>query len=293
MYEFLSSYQDMFAKPKYNLRKVPFELAKVVIEIGHNLVLCWKPYRLCELRRREVNKIIDEMIASDIIKKSDVSGGAPALLRQKLNKSWGLVLNYIELNKVCKKRCYPMPNVDYYITVLGRFSYFTVVNLAHGYFQIELSEAEREKTAFVTEDGKYQFKRLPMGLVDAPYYFQRLINRLMGRIKYSACLEYFDDIPIMGTTFEDLLVNMKLVFKKLQEYNLKCRPDKCKFGIREIKFLGHIVSEEGVKPDPEKISVLKKLKPPTTLKQLQSHLGCYNYFSRYNKDFATLAAPLY
>ena len=132
-----------------------------------------------------------------------------------------------------------------------------------------------------------------MGLVDAPYYFQRLINRLMGRIKYSACLGYFDDIPIMGTTFEDLLVNKKLVFKKLQEYHLKCRPDKCKFGIREIKFLGHIVSEEGVKPDPEKISVLKKLKPPTTLKQLQSHLGCYNYFSRYNKDFATLAAPLY
>ena len=74
---------------------------------------------------------------------------------------------------------------------------------------------------------------------------------------------------------------------------MKCRPDKCKLGIREIKFLGHIVSGEGVKSDPEKVSVLKKLKLPTTLKQLQSHLGCYNYFSRYIKDFATLAAPLY
>ena len=146
-----------------------------------------------------------------------------------------------------------MPNVDDYITALRGFSYFTLLDLAHGYFQIELSEAEREKTAFVMKDGKYQFKRLLMRLVDAQYYFQRLINKLIGGLKYSACLGYFDDIPIMGTTFEDLLVNKKLVFKKLQEYHLKCRPDKCKFGIREIKFLGHIVSGKGVKPDPEKV----------------------------------------
>lgn len=161
----------MFAIPKYILRKVSFELAKVVIEIEHNLVPCWKPYRLCELRRREVNKIIDEMIASDVIKKSDVSGGAPALLRQKLNKSWGLVLNYIELNKVCKKRCYHMPNVDNYITALERFSYFTVVNLAHGYFQIELSESEKENTTFVTENRKYRF---------IAYIKRRLINQNLG-----------------------------------------------------------------------------------------------------------------
>ena len=87
----------------------------------------------------------------------------------------------------------------------------------------------------------------------------------MDKIKYQACLEYFDDIPIMEINFEDLLTNLKLVFKKWREYNLKCRPDKCKFEIKQIKFLGHIVSEEGVKPDP---SVLKKLKPPTTFKQL-------------------------
>ena len=78
-----------------------------------------------------------------------------------------------------------MPNVDDYITALRGFSYFRLLDLAHGYFQIELSEAEREKTAFVTKDGKYQFKRLPMGLVDAPYYFQRLINKLIGGLIFS------------------------------------------------------------------------------------------------------------
>ena len=179
-----------------------------------------------------------------------------------------------------------MPNVDDYITALRGYSYYTILDLAHGYFQIELGKDEREKTAFVTEDGKYQFKRLPMELVDAPFYFQKLMNKVMEDIKYSICLGYFDDIPIMRTTFEDLVKNMEAVFERLIKFNLKCRPDKCRFGIRQLKFLGHIVSGKGLRPDPDKVAVLKKLKPPKSLKQLQSHLGCYNYFSRYIKDFA-------
>jgi len=107
--------------------------------------------------------------------------------------------------------------------------------------EIGIKEQEREKTAFVTEDGKYKFKRLPMRLVDASFDFHKLMNKVMSNIKYSACLGYFDDIPIMGTTFEDLIHNIKLVFEKLREFNLKCRPDKCEFGIGNIKFLGHIV----------------------------------------------------
>jgi PREDICTED: similar to zinc finger protein, partial len=97
----------------------------------------------------------------------------------------------------------------------------------------------------------------------------------------------------MRTSFEDLIHNMELVFNKLQEFKLKCRPDKCKFGFRQIKFLGHIVSEKGVRPEPDKVEVLRRLKPSSTLKQLQYHLDCYNYFSRYIKDFASIAAPSY
>ena len=293
LYQILLKYQNVFATHKYDLGRVPADIAKVSIDIGDNHIPCCKPYRMGEVKRKEMNKIINEMKLYNIIEESDAAGGAPALLVQKPDKSWRLVINYIELNKICKKRCYPMPNVDDYITALRGYSYYTILDLAHGYFQIELGKDEREKTAFVTEDGKYQFKRLPMELVDAPFYFQKLMNKVMGDMKYSICLGYFGDIPIMRTTFEDLVKNMEAIFERLIKFNLKCRPDKCRFGIRQLKFLGHIVSGEGLRPDPDKVAVLKKLKPPKSLKQLQSHLGCYNYFSRYIKDFAKIAAPLY
>ena len=106
----------------------------MTIDIGDNMVPCCKPYRLGEVRRREMNKIIDEMITNNIIEESDAPEGAPALLVQKPDKSWRLVVNYLELNKVCRKRCYPMPNVDDYIAALRGFSYFKLLDLAHGYF---------------------------------------------------------------------------------------------------------------------------------------------------------------
>jgi len=98
-----------------------------------------------------------------------------------------------KLNKLIRKRCYPMPNVEDYINALRGFSYFLILDLAHGYLQIELSKKERPKTAFVIEYGKFQFKRLPMRLIDAPFYFQQLINKLIGKMKYTMCLAYFDD----------------------------------------------------------------------------------------------------
>ena len=186
-----------------------------------------------------------------------------------------------------------MPNVDDYITALRGFKYFSILDLANGYLQIELAEKEREKTAFVTEDGKYQFKRLPMGLMDSPYYFQRLINYLMCNMKYTICLGYFDDLPILGKTIQKLIKITQRVFMRLREYNLKCNPKKCKWFITTIKFLGHEVTGYGVRPDAEKVKVLKNMQCPETRKQLQSQLGCFNYFSRFIKNYSKLSAPLY
>lgn len=168
------------------------------------------------------------------------------------------MVNYIELNKLCAKKCYPMPNVDDYINALRGFKYFSILDLANGYLQIELSEKEREKTAFITEDGKYQFKRLPMGIMNSPYYFQRLINYLLGNMKYIICLGYFDDLPIMEKTIEELIKNTAKVFERLREYTLKCNPMKCKWFITTIKFLGHEVTGYGVRPDPEESESVKK-----------------------------------
>ena len=291
--ELLWNFRDVFATHRFDLGKIPHEWLNVKIDLGGSPAPCSKPYRLGEIKRRIMRDIIREMIKFDIIEESEAPGGAPALLVQKQDKSWRLVVNYIELNKLIKKRCYPMPNVEDYINALRGFSYFSMLDLAHGYLQIELNKKERPKTAFVTEDGKYQFKRLPMGLMDAPFYFQQLINKFIGDMKYTMCLGYFDDLPIMGSSFSELIDNSVKIFLKLREYNLKCNPKKCKWFVTHLKFLGHEVSGFGVWPDQEKVKVLKELAPPKSVKQLQSQLGCFNYFSRYIKNFATIAAPLY
>ena len=154
------------------------------------------------------------MIKYDKIKESQAPGGAPALLEPKRGNTQKLVVNYIELNKICENRCYLMPKVDDYINALRRFKYFSILDFANGYLQIKLAEKEREKTAFITEDGNYQFKRLPIGLMNSPYYFQRLINYLIGNMKYTICLGYFDDLPIMGKTIQELIKNTLKVFER-------------------------------------------------------------------------------
>ena len=132
--EFLFDNLDIFATHKFDVGKVPHDKLNVVIEIGNKPAPCEKPYRLGEVKRNIMNNIISEMIKFDIIEESQAPGGAPALLVQKRDNTWRLVVNYIELNKICEKRCYPMPNVDDYINAFRGFKYFSILDLANGYF---------------------------------------------------------------------------------------------------------------------------------------------------------------
>ena len=142
-----------------------------------------------------------------------------------------------------------MPRVDEFLEALRGMKYFALIDLAQGYYQIELSPAERAKTVFVTSDGKYQFKRLPMGLAESPAYFQQLVNKMTKDLKYDHCLGYLDDLPAIGRSFDEFLRSMKLLLAKICEIGLKARIEKCTFGCKEMKFLGFVVSGKGIKPD--------------------------------------------
>ena len=230
---------------------------------------------------------------SGIIEESDAPGGAPALLVPRSNGKDRLVVDYRALNRLIKRKQYPMPRVDDYLEAMRGQKYFALIDLAQGYYQIELSEKERQKTVFVTPDGKYQYKRLPMGLAESPSYFQKLINTIIKDLRYHHCLGYFDDLPCMGQTFNNFCESLDLLLQQLENYNLKARISKCLFGLTSIDFLGHTVSGIGIRPSSEKIQALKDLPYPITAKQLQSQLGFYNYFSRFIPNYAKLAGPLY
>uniref|UniRef100_T1KEK1 RNA-directed DNA polymerase n=1 Tax=Tetranychus urticae TaxID=32264 RepID=T1KEK1_TETUR len=290
----LMLFPEVFSQSKADLGLVPWERWPIKIDIEGNEVPYQKPYPCTIEKRLEYQKIIADLLENDIIEDaSDAKGGSPAMLIGKPDGSFRLLNDLRAVNRLTKVVYHPMPRIDDCLEAIRGAKFFNMFDLYQGYFQIEIPPSERGKTVFVTPDGKYQYKRLPMGLACAPFEFQRLMNTVLNGLNYTECLGYFDDIPVIGKSWTDLLENTKLVLERLRDWNLKVKTDKCKFGVTELILLGHLVNGEGIRPDPDKVAALKRLPYPNSVRQLQSQLGCYNYFARYIHNFSKLAAPLY
>ena len=146
------------------------------------------------------------------------------------------------MNAVTRKDSYPLPRIDDTLDALFGMKYFSTLDLASGYWQVELTEKDKEKTAFITREGLFEFNVMPFGLTSAPATFQRLMDLVLAGLKWHNCLVYLDDIIIFSVTFEQHQKDLESVFKRLKEHNLSLKTDKCRFCHKEIKFLGHIVT---------------------------------------------------
>ena len=166
--------------------------------------------------------------------------------------------------------------------------FFSKLDLRSGYWQVELKEEDKHKTAFILGPlGFYECNRLPFGLT-----FQRLMEASMREMHLKECFIFLDDILIFSSTFDEYLKRLEAVFDKLEKHNLKLKPSKCEFFMREVKYLGHIVSEEGIQTDPDKIEALKTWHIPENVKSLRSFLGFAGYYRRFVKDYAKIIKPL-
>ncbi|GFV13248.1 transposon Tf2-9 polyprotein [Trichonephila clavipes] len=166
------------------------------------------------------------------------------------------------------------------------------MDLRSGYWQIEIDEADRQKTAFITPKAYTSLKVMPFGLCNAPATFERMMDNLLRNFKWTMCLCYLDDIIVFSETFEDHLIRLRLVLKCLQEAGLKLNSKKCLFAAQEVKILGHLVSSNGVRPDPDKIKAVRNFPTPKNIHDIRSFLGLCSYFRRFIKGFCYLAEPL-
>ena len=167
------------------------------------------------------------------------------------------------------------------------------LDLASGYWQVELNPADKEKTAFSTPFGLFQFNVMPFGLCNAPGTFQRLMEMVLAGLHWSICLVYIDDIIIYGRTCEEHLERLEEVFKRLRQAGLKMKPSKCFLLQKRVRYLGHILSEDGVETDPDKISCIKSWPIPSKVEELRQFLGIATYYRRFVPEFAHIAAPLH
>ncbi|KAI3375884.1 hypothetical protein L3Q82_004150 [Scortum barcoo] len=170
--------------------------------------------------------------------------------------------------------------------------WFSVLDLRSGYYQIAMAEEDKEKTAFICPLGFFQFERMPQGITGAPATFQRLMEKAVGDMNLLEVLVYLDDLIVFGRTLEEHEERLLKVLDRLAEVGLKISVDKCQFCLPKVKYLGHIVSADGVSPDLAKIEAVTRWPQPTHLKALQSFLGFCGYYRRFIANYAAIVRPL-
>ena len=200
---------------------------------------------------------------------------------------------YRTLNSITKKDVYPLPRIDDSLAMLKKGKFFTTLDLFAGYWQIPLASDSKEKTAFITDSGLYEFNFMAFGLCNAPATFQRFMDATLAGLKWKSLLVYMDDIIIFSTTFDEHVKDLDEVFTRLDNANITLNINKCEFFKEKIHYLGHVVSVEGIQPSQEKIKAILNKNSPSNIKELHNWLGISSYYRAFIPNFAKLCAPLY
>ena len=180
-----------------------------------------------------------------------------------------------------------MPKIDEIYARLKGSKIYSTFDMRSGYYHLVLCEESRPKTAFISSFGKWEFKRCPFGLAQAPAYFQRLVNEVLSGLTFAS--GYLDDILVFSPDMETHLKHLKSLFEKLREADLKLKEVRCNFLKKHIQYLGHIVSREGITPVPEKLESIRNILPPKTPKEVKQFLGLIGYYQKFVPRFSDLA----
>lgn len=240
----------------------------------------------------DVRRHIQELIAAGIIKESRSPYASPIVIARKKSGKVRMCIDYRTLNSRTIPDQYTTPRIDDALDCLSGSQWFSVLDLRSGYYQIAMKEEDKEKTAFICPLGFYQFERMPQGITGAPATFQRLMEKTVGDMNLLEVLVYLDDLIVFGRTLEEHEERLIKVLDRLREAGLKISLDKCQFGQSQVKYVGHIVSANGVATDPAKIETVTTWPQPTDLKTLRSFLGFCGYYRRFIANYSSIVRPL-
>ena len=252
------------------------------------------PRRVPLFKRHILEKEVNRLEKEGFIEKSDSPWSAQTVLVKKKDGSWRMCFDYRKLNDKTVKDAYPIPRIDDNLDALSGAKWFTTLDCNMAYHQVPLEEGDKPKTAFATPmGGLYQFTTMPFGLCNAPATFQRIAERALEGLQWHIAVLYLDDIIVYSSSFVDHLGDLTLVMKRLQNAGLKLKAKKCFIFRHEISYLGYLISEHGLKPDPSKCHTLKRIPRPCCVKEVRQFLGLTSYYRRFLKGYSDKAKPLY
>ena len=292
---FLTEYSEQFAKNSNDIGVT--QIIKHDIPTGDAPPVRQRVRRLPQEQIPILQKQIDSLHEKGIIRPSQSEWASNVLLVRKKDGTWRLCIDYRELNNKTKAvDPYMLPRIDDTLDALSHAKYFATLDLIAGYHQIELTDEAKPKTAFVTPritPSHWEYNFMPFGVQGGPSTFQRLMDKLLHGLEYKIALAYLDDIIVYAPSIDELLDRCNVVFARLREAGLKVKPSKCFFFQTETKYLGHVVSGNGVSCDPEKIKAVKSWPVPRNIRDVRSFIGTVAYYKRFIRNFAQICRPLH
>lgn len=242
-------------------------------------------------KRAVIDETIDQLIGWDVIEPAN-SPTASAVVLVWQNDKWRFCVDFRPMNAVTKGDAYPMLRSDYVFSTLADKKFFSMLDAIKGYHQMSVKKEDRFKTAFISHRGLYQYKKLPFGLRNAPAMFQRMMDRMLGNLRWVAALVYIDDVIVFSESWGEHLAHLRTLLKAASKIGLKFHLAKCRFGYSELKLLGMGLSRYGLHTVEEKVKAISDLSSPETIGELHRLVGMFSYYRNFIHNFAKIAAPL-
>lgn len=249
-----------------------------------------RPYPVPHALRETIKDEVKNMMELGVIEESDSPYASPLCIVKKSDGSNRCCVDMRKLNQITIFDAEPTPVQDEIFSKLSNDHFFTKIDLSKGYWQVPLTEEAKPMTAFITHDGLYQFKVMAFGLVNSSATFSRIMRKLLRGIKFVD--NYIDDVLIHTPSWEEHIETLTRVFESLRRANMTAKPSKCYFGFEKVEFLGHVVGNGQLQPNPSKLEAIREAPRPQTKTQLRSLLGLLNYYRSFIPNFAAIASPL-
>ena len=294
LWSLLAEFHDVFS---IDGERGETDLVELEIDTGDSAPTRQPPRRVPFAVRQEIATQLKRMQEDKVIQPSNSPWASPIVLVKKKDGTLRFCIDYRHLNSVTKLDKFPLPRIDDLLDQLGQSQYFSTLDLAAGYWQVKVGDKSREKTAFITHRGLFEFRVMPFGLTNAPAIFQRLMQKVLEGLNPDQGPEfvevYIDDVLVFSRTMEDHVKHLRQVLNRLRKAGLKLKPGKCHFVRQTVEYLGHVITPSGLQPNPNQVSAIRDYPSPESVTQVRQFLGMISYYRRFIEGFAKVASPLH
>jgi transposase InsO family protein len=284
-------YKDIFSQSDEDLGHT--DMVRHRIEVDDVVPFKQRYRRIPPGMLDEIRTHLQQLLAAGVIRPSHSPWASNVVVARRKDGRLRLCIDYRQLNNRTIRDSYALPRIEELLDSLGGMKYFSVLDMKSGYYQVGIEEEHKQRTAFTVGPlGFFEYNRMPFGLSNAPATYQRLMERCLEGLHLKMCLVYLDDLIIFSRTYEEHIERLDKVLRRIQECGLKLAPKKCAFFKRKVKYVGFIISEDGIETDPDKVEKIKNWPVPSSPEDIRKFLGFAGYYRRFVENFSKIAKPL-